>query len=199
MKRTDVGVLTDSVLKNCKIQKENWFSAFAEFGLPVPACSARLSQRCRWRCLFHLARTILLALPTKPLGRWLIHLFSNACLAEPGRRNARGWKQSSRFLDFPFSSPLGEFRCNCSEEFATSAAAFCRLRAQKLTQLQLKWRFPIEILHFLGFKMQIAAGFGQIQLGMWELRFQSDSIKWESGMRGSVSVSAAGCGTKGRQ
>lgn len=126
------------------------------------------------------------------------------------RRNKRGMKAAPSdaarippaFREGPFlSSPLGEFGCE-NRDFAAAPAS----PAEDSSEERPGWINPapteMEMRLDVAFPASQNANcsrLGQIQLGMWELRFPSHSIKRESGMRSSVSASAAACGTKGRQ
>lgn len=89
----------------------------------MPACSARLSQM----------KMFIPARQEDPLGvaskaiMQVINPFIFSCVPCQTRQNKRqGMKAEFPMIAFrgrPFLSPLGEFCCNCSEEFATSAAA----------------------------------------------------------------------------
>lgn len=142
MKRTDVGVLTDSVKRNAKCKRKISFQLFQDLEwraaalAPLPACSARLSRHRRWRCLLQLASTA----EEDPLGvgykaiTQVINPLIFRCVRCQTRQNKREEDESRApnyaarrsppgFRGRPFLSPLGEFRCGRTGRFAASDAA----------------------------------------------------------------------------
>lgn len=170
------------------------FPAFAEWEGAAPAPDASLLRsalpdedvyssspgRSSWRCLqSHYAGD-------EPIY-FQLRALSNAAEQTPGDES----RVPNDCVSGPaLSLPFGGILLQLQRGICHICCSSCRL--------PWKWRFGW-ILHFLGIKNANCSRLGLIQLWRWELRFQSHSIKWESGIRSSVSVSAAGCGAEGRQ